>query len=316
MSGDILPGQVLSKRFMGEPIVMFRTEKGALGVLDAYCPHLGAHLGHGGRVQGESIRCPFHGFCFDKEGSCTATGYGTKPPPKARSRTWKVEEKHGVILAWYDAQGRAPTWHVPAYEMEGWSPFHVHYFHLRGHPQETTENSVDIGHFSWVHGYEAVEQIGEPVVEGPYMGHRYSFAMPLLKVMGKSLNARQQIRVHVWGLGYSAVEVEEQDFGIDFRLMVLPAPIDGNTIDLRVALSLRDFTSAERVNRLLRVVPDKLSRGVLPKLLLKIFAGEIERDFDIWNNKRYVEAPALASGDGPVGLYRRWAKQFYEGPPQ
>ena len=34
-------------------------------MLDAYCPHLGAHLAEGGRVQGESVRCPFHAWEFD-----------------------------------------------------------------------------------------------------------------------------------------------------------------------------------------------------------------------------------------------------------
>lgn len=32
----------------------------------------------------------------------------------------------------------------------------------------------------------------------------------------------------------------------------------------------------------------------------------------VWENKQYRERPALAVGDGPIGLYRRWARQFYE----
>lgn len=56
--------------------------------MDAYCPHLGAHLGIGGTVEGETLRCPFHAFRFDTGGVCVATGYGTKPPPTARARVW------------------------------------------------------------------------------------------------------------------------------------------------------------------------------------------------------------------------------------
>ena len=66
------PGGVLSLRYFGRELVLFRTESGEPRVLDAFCPHLGAHLGHGGKVQGESIRCPFHGWCFDGRGACTA----------------------------------------------------------------------------------------------------------------------------------------------------------------------------------------------------------------------------------------------------
>jgi hypothetical protein len=36
---------------------------------------------------------------------------------------------------------------------------------------------------------------------------------------------------------------------------------------------------------------------------------DVRQDFDIWNHKTYLEWPALA--DGPVGLYRRWARQFH-----
>jgi phenylpropionate dioxygenase-like ring-hydroxylating dioxygenase large terminal subunit len=78
LSHEVKSGTVLKQTFCGEEIVIFRTESGKISVLDAYCTHLGAHLGHGGTVEGENIRCPFHGFCFDTKGDCTKTGYGTK----------------------------------------------------------------------------------------------------------------------------------------------------------------------------------------------------------------------------------------------
>ncbi len=40
---------------------------------------------------------------------------------------------------------------------------------------------------------------------------------------------------------------------------------------------------------------------------------DISQDFVIWQHKRYVQLPILAEGDGPVGKYRQWAKQFYRG---
>src|SRR5688572_15036145 len=80
---ELKPGQIISKKFAGQDIVLFRTQGGKAAVVDAYCPHMGAHFAHGGEVKGETIQCPFHFFCFDTEGTCTSTGYGTKPPPKA-----------------------------------------------------------------------------------------------------------------------------------------------------------------------------------------------------------------------------------------
>ena len=57
MSSELPPGGVLTRRVCGREVVAFRTVTGSLGVLDAHCPHLGAHLGHGGRVVGEALRC-------------------------------------------------------------------------------------------------------------------------------------------------------------------------------------------------------------------------------------------------------------------
>ena len=51
---------------------------------------------------------------------------------------------------------------------------------------------------------------------------------------------------------------------------------------------------------------------VLTQVVLSGFAWGAKQDFPIWENKRYHERPALALGDGPIGLYRRWAQQFYE----
>jgi hypothetical protein len=34
-------------------------------------------------------------------------------------------------------------------------------------------------------------------------------------------------------------------------------------------------------------------------------------DFQIWNHKRYLDRPVLATGDGDVASFRRWFRQFY-----
>ena len=51
---------------------MFRTISGKVHVLDAFCVHFGAHIGVGGSVIGEDVRCPFHSWQFDGNGVCTS----------------------------------------------------------------------------------------------------------------------------------------------------------------------------------------------------------------------------------------------------
>lgn len=66
-----------------------------------------------------------------------------------------------------------------------------------------------------------------------------------------------------------------------------------------------------KINPMLRVIPKRVINKFLPKLSFRAFANDVSQDFKIWENKVYVSQPALAKGDGPIGRYRQWAKQFY-----
>jgi nitrite reductase/ring-hydroxylating ferredoxin subunit len=313
VASEISRGSVTTRRLAGRDIVLFRTADGALAALDAHCPHLGAHMGKGGRVEGDSLRCPFHGFCFDARGTCVRTAYGTKPPRAARARAYPVLLLHGAVFAYFDPRGLEPGFRPESPDAEGWSPYRFHAWTLRGHPQETTENAVDIGHFAVVHGYRNVHERAPTTTSGPYLAAHYGFERPTLPLWGGHLVVREAIDVHVWGLGYSRVHVTDLSLGLDLRLLVLPTPVEADRIELRIGISVRDFRESPRLYRLLRHIPRAISHGLIARALLRIYQHEVERDFNIWTHKRYVGAPALAVGDGPVGLYRRWASQFYDG---
>ena len=62
--------QILPIFAFGNDLVAFRSTAGKVTVLDAYCPHLGAHLGYGGRVINDTVNCPFHGWIFNQSGDC------------------------------------------------------------------------------------------------------------------------------------------------------------------------------------------------------------------------------------------------------
>lgn len=63
----------------GEQVAVFRGHTGEAHVVDAYCPHLGANLAVGGRVLGDCIECPFHGWQFQgNDGKCVRIPYAEK----------------------------------------------------------------------------------------------------------------------------------------------------------------------------------------------------------------------------------------------
>ncbi|CAK0865417.1 unnamed protein product [Prorocentrum cordatum] len=79
-SSDVPRRQVLAVSAFGRELVAFRGESGALGVLHAFCPHLGTHLGHGGWVNGDSR-------CSGPSSARTTPGPSTRLASASRSRT-------------------------------------------------------------------------------------------------------------------------------------------------------------------------------------------------------------------------------------
>ena len=304
-SDELAPGDVRPLTVFGRELVLFRTRAGQAAVLDAFCPHMGAHLGHGGTVVGDSVRCPMHAFRFDGRGECVATGYGTRPPPKCKGSAWHVTEKCGGVFVW-NGPGE-PGWDFPAHDLEAFSPLRTRtYRSLESHPQETTENSVDIGHLAVVHGYEDVGIIEDLSLDGPYLTTKYQ--MTRRPIFPGTPAVRTRFHIHVWGLGYSFVEVDVPSHKMKTRQYVFATPNDEETITLRIAMSFK-------LESALRRLPMKLLDRVIGPAMIASYEDDVTQDFDIWTNKRYVHPPALAEGDGPVGKYRRWARQFYPPDP-
>ena len=171
---------------------------------------------------------------------------------------------------------------------------------LATHPQETTENSVDLGHFAAVHRYRQVEML-EPVrTEGPYLTTRYRMLRRPFLPGTRAIAA--EFTVHVYGLGYSLVEVDVPSHGLQSRHYVLPTPTDGTHVDLRIASCVRSVSGPLRWLRL---------DWLIGRMVQRHYLADVRQDLAIWEHKAYVHPPRLADGDGPVGRYRSWTRQFY-----
>jgi nitrite reductase/ring-hydroxylating ferredoxin subunit len=309
-SRDVRSKEIITRRFAGKDVLLFRTESGALAVTEPYCPHMGGHLGYGGKVKGESIQCPFHHFCFDAKGTCTATGYGTKPSSRLKLPVYYSDEKNGLILVWYDEKGLPPSWHIPQENWEGWSETLFAEYDFKSHPQETTENSVDIGHFSIVHGYQGVEVLQEMNADEHYLYAKYAMQR-VADFIGKKKLIRTEFNVHAYGLGYSFVNTEIAEFNMRTRHFVLPTPTDKGKLKLRIGVSIEKLKEPGKITLLLKLLPRNLATKLVLKGTYKGYCHDVSMDFRIWENKIYIDPPILAKGDGPVAQYRMWAQQFY-----
>lgn len=312
-TNELARGDVLPARLGGEDLVAWRTTGGEPRVAGAWCPHLGAHLGHSGSVEGERLRCGFHGFCFDAEGRCESSGYAGRAPAKAQLRMRPVRETGGMVLTWLDparpAEPGEPDFAIPDLTLDGWTRPSWRDSTFASHPMETTENSVDIGHLAWLHGYDDVAELEPATVEGPTLRARYqmtrgrrSTGLPL-----PTMTTEFDVTVH--GLGVSIVDLTVVTLGVRQRLYVLPTPLGDGLVRLRLGVTTRLDPLESMPTALRRVPPQLLARAIREFTLIGLYF-DVRQDRRVWTTKRHVPHPMLAEGDGPIGLYRKWAGQF------
>ena len=310
--------KLIEKQWMGEDIVAWCDEEGRVCVAEAVCPHLGSDLGPkvGGKVCDGRLVCPFHGFEFDTTGQCVATP--NAPAPKAaRLAVYETREILGMVFAWCGLGGRPAHWFLPDDPPSGgeWGDLGYRTLRFRSHPQETAENSVDIGHLRYVHGYDNVNPVGSVTVEGAYLKSCFDFKR-VRRILGiKDLVYEVSAVTHIHGLGYSYVEIHEKTIDMHARLWVLPTPADGKYIDLVLVSQLREIEKPRRFVSGLGFLPSKLRRLMMNQILLAQQKRDVLQDVVIWERKQFRTPPRLCTADGPIGLYRRYCRQFYPNRP-
>lgn len=99
-SSSIKKEEVKGFKICGQEVVVFRDNENNLHGMDAYCPHMGTHLGVG-KVIGKNIQCFFHHWKFNSSGECVdipcSTQHKERIMSKARNQSYKVTEQFGAI---------------------------------------------------------------------------------------------------------------------------------------------------------------------------------------------------------------------------
>ncbi len=149
-AADVLPGQAKPLRIMSEDFTLYRGQDGTPHVIAPRCAHRGTQLSIGW-VEGDCLRCFYHGWKYDGSGQCVEqpaeeAGFAAK----VRIQSYPVHEYLGLIFA-YLGEGEPPP--VPRYpDMEDcdglleWDsyPRACNYFN-------NLENSLDSVHVAFVH---------------------------------------------------------------------------------------------------------------------------------------------------------------------
>jgi len=280
-------------------------------VLDAFCPHQGAHLG-GGKVIDGCLQCPFHGWEFDSAGKACKVPYftGKKLPDFAKTRAWKSCLRYEFVFVWYHADGEEPSWELM--DRSYWSDKSKWYYfgtgqgHFPMHIIEMAENSPDYAHFNVIHKDLPI----------PFFGRFlriefFDFAMTFDKDPTKHHLHYFHNKANMWCLNRKLDKYPPQETNLTFEgpgviIFHLDTP----------------FGKAELYKNIIPISPFHVYNedhwffeNTCPRWFAYIYATfarfALEQDRPIWNTKTFRSQPLVLAGDGPWPAHRRWWKQFY-----
>ena len=315
-SENIKKGKLYSKQWMGRQTVYWRDDDGHVCLAKAICPHLGANLipELGGKLRDGCLVCPFHGFSYNSKGECVNTPSGPLNT-SVQLETYPTVETGGVTLAYWHPEQTEPDWFVPELESSGWSKLLYAGEVIKTHPQETSENGVDITHLPYVHGYSEVENVGSLHVDGRFLQNKFKLTRQI------GFNGKLNIRLNVlatvsmWGVGFSMIEPVMESAGLYIRQLALCTPIDEDTVNFVMAIQMKDIEKPNALFPGLGLIPKPILNAILLRLFFRVYLADISQDFEIWENKNYLKYPRLTTSESIIIQFRRYCEQFY-GTPQ
>jgi vanillate O-demethylase monooxygenase subunit len=145
-------GEVTQRFLLGEPIALYRKSDGELAALVDRCVHRHAPLSMG-KVEGDDIRCMYHGFRFAANGRCVEIPGQDMIPEKACVRRYAVVERGSWAWVWMGALEDAdpallppvrgfddPAWVLKYGQLDYDAPYHL-----------INDNLLDLSHLAYVH---------------------------------------------------------------------------------------------------------------------------------------------------------------------
>jgi len=142
----------IARTILSEPIVLYRTSTGVPVAMEDRCCHRFAPLSKG-RVEGDAIRCMYHGLKFNSEGVCVEIPGQTAIPRVARVKSYTVKESHSWIWIWMGDPAIADESLIPTtvgLADPKWT-FRSGQMDYQAYYQLLNDNLTDFTHLSYVH---------------------------------------------------------------------------------------------------------------------------------------------------------------------
>jgi len=143
----------LGRVLLGEPVVLYRKEQGEVVALEDRCCHRQLPLSMG-KLEGDDLRCGYHGLKFDASGKCVEIPGQQSIPPQARIRVYPVRERYNWVWIWMGDSAKADPTLIPNWwwaDHEEWAFTRPERVHLQCNYQLIADNVLDVTHLAYVH---------------------------------------------------------------------------------------------------------------------------------------------------------------------
>lgn len=290
--------RLMGSTLCGRRLVIFRGERGKVGALESWCPHIGSDMSLG-RVVGDTVECPNHHFRFDAGGAC--------PTQHLRAKAYAVEERFGAVFVFLGSEfpGSEPLFPMPSFssgaDLVSAPPLQwvvsTDWYMLVANP-------FDARHFADTHDRQLVHspRLHRPHEFALQIDMAYEITGPTWTDRATRLISGSQVRLEVtaWGGNIALARArfaKDQSFGI---LLVEPRhdlPGDeprGARVTVIVSANRRGASLASRIVDALSV---RAKRFAIGRFLARDAAGV----------RRLHYAPGgLRVGDEMLAEFLRW----------
>lgn len=143
----------LGRVFLDEPVVLYRKENGAAVALEDRCCHRQLPLSMG-RLEGDELRCGYHGLKFDASGKCVEIPGQDSVPPQARVRSFPTLERFNWVWIWMGDPAKADPALIPNWwwaDHKDWAFTRPDMIPVKCHYQLVADNVLDVTHLAYVH---------------------------------------------------------------------------------------------------------------------------------------------------------------------
>ena len=149
---NIAVGSVTASQLLDVPLALWRDSAGQIHAWEDRCPHRGTPFSLG-NVEGDSLRCAYHGWTFGSAGKCLhvpALPALGADQLKARARTFAVTQRHGLVWVCLGTATGEPA-PIPELDDDALRKVWCGPYDVATSGPRIVENFLDMAHFSFVH---------------------------------------------------------------------------------------------------------------------------------------------------------------------